>query len=48
MFERFEAEVPPDITDPAERARCAARLITAHMQLLAMRSSQARRKKTTS
>lgn len=42
---RFDAEVPTEITDPAERARRVALLRRAHMRALALKSAQARRAK---
>jgi hypothetical protein len=43
IFNRFEAQVPTEITDPAERARRAEHALRAHMASLALRSSRARR-----
>jgi hypothetical protein len=43
IFDRFEREVPPHVTDPAERARRAEHALRAHMASLALRSSIARR-----
>lgn len=43
-MERFEREVPDDITDPAERAIRAAYLRRAYFKRLSLKSAQARRK----
>lgn len=43
LYDRFERQVPVEITDPAERARCADRLLRAHMNGLALKSSKARK-----
>jgi hypothetical protein len=48
LFERFEAQVPADVTDPAERERRAEHLLKSHMALLALASSKARRLKKAS
>lgn len=45
IFDRFEQEVPAEITDPAERARRAEHALKAHMARLALASSVARRRK---
>jgi hypothetical protein len=45
MFERFEAQIPPAVVDPAERAKRAENLLSAHMLKLAFESSKARRRK---
>jgi hypothetical protein len=42
FLKRFEHQVPPEITDPAERARRAQQLLKAHMARLALASSKAR------
>jgi hypothetical protein len=45
MLAKFEREVDPEnILDPAERARRAEYKRRAHMQRLALKSAQARRK----
>lgn len=41
---RFEAQVDPSITDPAERAKAAERLLSAHMAALSLKRAQKRRK----
>lgn len=41
----FEAQVPAEITDPAERARRAEALRKAHYTRMALRSAQSRRAK---
>jgi hypothetical protein len=42
---RFEAEIPAEVTDPAERAKRAENALRAHMAKLAFESSKARRRK---
>jgi hypothetical protein len=44
-FRRFLNEVPPEITDPAERERAAECLRLAHMRRLSLRAAEARRAK---
>lgn len=44
FLERFEAQVDPSITDPAERSRRADQLRKAYFAELALKSAQARRK----
>lgn len=45
FLDRFDREADPDGTlDPAERARRAAHLRSAHFKRLAMKSAQARRR----
>lgn len=41
----FERKVPPEITDPTERARRADQLMKAHMARLAFLSAKPRRRK---
>jgi hypothetical protein len=43
--QRFEDQVPAEITDPAERARAADHLRRAYFAELALKSAQARRRK---
>jgi hypothetical protein len=42
LLARFEAQIPAEITDPAERTRRALQLRLAHMQRMALASSKAR------
>lgn len=44
FLDRFEREVPADITDPVERARRAEQLRKAYFARLALASAKARRK----
>jgi len=46
LVDRFEAQVPPEITDPIARARAAENLRRAFYQRLALKSAAARRGKT--
>ncbi|MFF0876626.1 hypothetical protein [Micromonospora aurantiaca (nom. illeg.)] len=41
--DRFEAQVPPEVTDPDRRAEMAEHLRRAFYQRLALKSAQARR-----
>lgn len=40
---KFDAMVPPEVTDPVERARRAGHFRKAHFARLSLRSAQARR-----
>jgi hypothetical protein len=44
FLDRFDAQVDPSITDPAERARRAASLRKAYFARLALASARARRR----
>jgi hypothetical protein len=45
ILDRFDREIPEDVTDPAERARRAEHALKAHMASLALKSSIARRRR---
>lgn len=44
--DRFLDQVPPEITDPVERAKAADNLRKAHYIRMALKSAQARKKST--
>lgn len=44
-LDRFEKQVPAEITDPVQRAKCAENLKRAFYQRMALRSAQVRRRR---
>lgn len=45
FMDQFDAMVPPEVTDPAERMRRAEHFKIAYFKRLALKSAQSRRKK---
>jgi hypothetical protein len=48
LLDRFETQVPPEVTDPATRAAAAENLRRAYYKTLARKSAQSRKAKASS